>query len=549
KINGISDLRDESDRDGMRIVIELKKDAQPKVILNQLYVHTQLQTTFGSIMLSLVDGRPQTLPLKPILQQYVDHRRIVVRRRTEFDLAEAEKRAHILEGLKIALDHLDQVIALIRASKDTEAARAGLMKTFGLSEIQSNAILDMRLGRLVALERDKIEAEYLEVIKLIEELKSILANPRRILGIIKSEVLELKKKYGDERRTLIVPEEGEISLEDLIKDEDMVVTISHAGYIKRNPVSLFRAQRRGGKGLIGAKTREEDFVEHLFVASTHAYLLFLTNRGRCYWLKVHEIDQAGRAAKGRPIVNLIEIKSDERVTTVVPVRQFDDQHFLVMATRLGTIKKTLLSAYGNPRRAGINAIDLDEGDEMIEAAITDGTQDLILAKRQGKAIRFHEQEVRAMGRTAHGVKAVSLEGGDVVVSMVTVRRDATLLTITEHGYGKCSPVGDYRVSHRGGLGIITIKTTERNGNVVAVKEVVDTDQLMIMTTHGQLIRVPVKGISVIGRNTQGVRLINLDEGDLVSDVARVVIEDDNGVPGIEGEGEGEAGSNGDSADA
>jgi DNA gyrase subunit A len=549
RITGISDLRDESDRDGMRIVIELKKDSQPKVVLNQLYVHTQLQTTFGSIMLSLVDGRPQTLPLKAILEQYVEHRKIVVRRRTEFDLAEAEKRAHILEGLKIALDHLDQVIALIRASKDTEAARAGLMKTFGLSEIQSNAILDMRLGRLVALEREKIEAEYLEVIQLIEELKGILANPKKILSIIRGEVLDLKKKYGDERRTEIVPEEGEISLEDLIKDEDMVVTISHAGYIKRNPVSLFRAQRRGGKGLIGAKTREEDFVEHLFVASTHAYLLFLTNRGRCYWLKVHEIDQAGRAAKGRPIVNLIEIQREERVTTVVPVKQFDDQHYLVMATRLGTIKKTVLSAYGNPRRGGINAIDLDEGDEMIEAAITDGTQDLILAKREGKAIRFHEQEVRAMGRTAHGVKAVSLEEGDIVVSMVTVRRDATLLSITEHGYGKRSPVEDYRVSHRGGLGIITIKTTDRNGNVVAVKEVVDSDQLMIMTTHGQVIRVPVKGISLLGRNTQGVRLIHLDEGDLVSDVARVVAEDDGviGVPevdavgdnGSEDEGDGE----------
>ena len=538
KITGISDLRDESDRDGMRIVIELKRDAQPKVVLNQLYVHTQLQTTFGAIMLSLVDGRPQTLPLKDILEQYVTHRKIVVRRRTEFELAEAEKRAHILEGLKICLDHLDEVIALIRKSKDTEEARAGLMKKFGLSEIQSNAILDMRLGRLVALERAKIEAEYLEVIKLIEELKGILANPKKILAIIRAEVLDLKKKYGDERRTQIVPEEGEISLEDLIKDEDMVVTISHAGYIKRNPVSLFRAQRRGGKGLIGAKTKEEDFVEHLFVASTHAYLLFLTNRGRCYWLKVHEIDQAGRAAKGRPIVNLIEMNREERVTTVVPVKQFDDQHYLVMATRLGTIKKTLLSAYGNPRKAGINAIDLDEGDEMIEAAITDGTQDLILAKRHGKAIRFHEQEVRSMGRTAHGVKAVSLEGDDVVVSMVTVRRDATLLSITEHGYGKCSPVEEYRVSHRGGMGIITIKTTDRNGAVVAVKEVVESDQLMIMTSNGQLIRVPVKGISVLGRNTQGVRLINLDEGDKVTDVARVLAEDENGGaadPGDEGD--------------
>jgi DNA gyrase subunit A len=396
----------------------------------------------------------------------------------------------------------------------------------------------MRLGRLVALERDKIEQEYLEVIKLIERLRGILSSPKIILTIIRDEITELKKKYGDERRTDIVPEEGEISLEDLIKDEDMVVTISHAGYIKRNPVSLFRAQRRGGKGLIGARTKEEDFVEHLFVASTHAYLLFLTNRGRCYWLKVHEIDQAGRAAKGRPIVNLVEMNREERVTTVVPVKVFDDQHYLVMATRQGTIKKTLLSAYGNPRRGGINAIDLDEGDEMIEAAITDGQTDLILAKRQGKAIRFHEQEVRAMGRTAHGVKAVSLEEGDVVVSMVAVRRDARLLSITENGYGKASPIEDYRVSHRGGLGIITIKTTERNGQVVAVKEVVDSDQLMIMTSGGQVIRMPVKGISVIGRNTQGVRLINLDAGDKVSDVARVVIEDEAPVGDVGPEGNG-----------
>jgi DNA gyrase subunit A len=329
----------------------------------------------------------------------------------------------------------------------------------------------------------------------------------------------------------------------------MVVTISHAGYIKRNPVSLFRAQRRGGKGLIGAKTKEEDFVAHLFVASTHAYLLFLTNRGRCYWLKVHEIDQAGRAAKGRPIVNLIEIERDELVTAVVPVNQFDDQHYNVMATRLGTIKKTVLSAYGNPRRGGINAINHDEGDEMIEAAITDGSEDLILAKRLGKAIRFHEKEVRPLGRTSRGVKAVTLEEGDAVVSMVTVRREATLLSITEHGYGKCSPVEEYRVSHRGGMGIITIKTTDRNGPVVAVKEVVETDQLMIMTSHGQVIRVPVKGISVLGRNTQGVRLMNLDEGDRVSDVARVVAEDENGVDPLGAAGVADAGEDDGGAEA
>jgi DNA gyrase subunit A len=536
RVTGISDLRDESDRDGMRIVVELKKDANPKVVLNQLFVHSPLQTTFGAIMLALVKNRPQVMNLRTLVDQYIEHRREVVRRRTEFDLAEAERRAHVLEGLKIALDHLDAVIALIRASKDVETARQGLMTQFKLSEIQANAILEMRLQRLTALERTKIEQEYLELIKLIESLRSILASPQKMLGIIQDEVRRLKERYGDERRTQVVVEEGDIGYEDTIEQKDMVITISHAGYIKRQEITAYRSQRRGGKGVIGARTKEEDYIEHLFVANTHAYLLFLTDRGRCYWLKVHEIDQAGRMARGRPLVNHLEgLGRDERVQAVVTVKEFDDQHFLVCATRKGLIKKTVLSAYGNPRRGGINAVLLEEGDGLFEATITDGTQDIILAKKKGLAIRFHESEVRAMGRTAYGVKAVTLDDDeDEVVSMVGVRRQATLLAVTENGYGKRSEIADYRVSHRGGKGIITIKTTERNGAVVAVKEVVDGDELMIITRSGQLIRMPVRGISVMGRNTQGVRLVNLQsvEGELLPDavagVTRVVSEDEEG---------------------
>jgi DNA gyrase subunit A len=535
KVAGISDLRDESDRDGMRIVIELKKDANPKVVLNNLFVHTPLQSSVGAIMLALVDNRPQVLTLRAILDQYVRFRREVVRRRTEFELAEAERRAHVLEGLKIALDHLDAVIALIRSSKDVDTAREGLMREFKLSEIQANAILEMRLQRLTGLERDKIEKEYLEVIQLIEKLRSILASEKKMLAIIQDEVRHLREKFGDERRTQIVAEEGEINYEDTIEQKDMVITISHAGYIKRQEVSAYRAQRRGGKGVIGARTKDDDFIEHLFVANTHAYLLFLTDKGRCYWLKVHEIEQAGRMAKGRPLVNHLEgLGREEKVQAVVAVKQFDEQHYLVCATRKGLIKKTVLSAYGNVRKAGINAVLLEEDDALIDAIITDGTQDIILAKRKGLAIRFHENEVRPMGRTAYGVKAVTLDDAeDVVVSMVGVKRQATLLAVTENGYGKRSELAEYRVSHRGGKGIITIKTTDRNGNIVAVKEVVDGDELMIITRQGQMIRMPVKGISVIGRNTQGVRLVNLSETgegellpDVVSGVTRVVTEDD-----------------------
>jgi DNA gyrase subunit A len=537
KVQGIRDLRDESDRDGMRIVIELKNDANPKVVLNQLFVHSPLQSTFGAIMLALVDNRPRVMNLRELLDQYVMHRQIVVRRRTEFDLAEAERRAHILEGLKIALDHLDEVIALIRRSADVDTARNGLMTQFKLSEIQANAILEMRLSRLTGLERKKVEEEYLEIIKLIEILRGILASPTKILGIIKDEVARLKQKYGDERRTQVVTEEGEISLEDTIEQKDMVITISHAGYIKRQEISSYRSQRRGGKGVIGARTKEEDFIEHLFVASTHSYLLFLTDRGRCYWLKVHEIEQAGRMARGRPLVNHLEgLSRDERVQAVVAVKEFDDKHYLVCATRKGLIKKTLLSAYGNPRRGGINAVLLEEGDGLFEAIVTDGTQDILLAKKKGLSIRFHESEVRAMGRTAYGVKAVTLDDEqDEVVSLVGIRRQATLLAVTENGYGKRSEISEYRVSHRGGKGIITIKTTDRNGPVVAVKEVVDGDELMIITKQGQLIRMPVQGISVIGRNTQGVRLVNLAQAgeggellpDAVAGVTRVVGEEDD----------------------
>ena len=537
RIAGISDLRDESDRDGMRIVVELKKDANPKVVLNQLFVHTPLQSSIGAILLALVDNRPQVLTLRGLLDEYVRHRREVVRRRTEYDLAEAEKRAHVLEGLKIALDHLDAVIALIRGSRDPETARAGLMANFKLSELQATAILEMRLQRLTGLERDKIQQEYLELIQLIESLRSILASDAKMLAIIQDEVRRLKQRFGDERRTQIVAEEGDIQYEDTIEQKDMVITISHAGYVKRQEISSYRAQRRGGKGVIGARTKEDDFLEQLFIANTHAYLLFLTDKGRCYWLKVHEIEPAGRMAKGRPLVNHLEgMGRDERVQAVVAVKQFDDQHNLVCATRKGLVKKTVLSAYGNVRKAGINAVLLEEGDALIEAIVTDGTQDLILAKKKGLAIRFHESEVRPMGRTAYGVKAVTLDDAeDEVVSMVGVKRQATLLAVTEHGYGKRSEIAEYRVSHRGGKGIITIKTTERNGNVVAVKEVVDGDELMLITRQGQLIRMPVKGISVLGRNTQGVRLVNLaspEQGgellpDTVAAVTRVVSEDDD----------------------
>jgi DNA gyrase subunit A len=535
-IEGISDLRDESDRDGMRIVLELKKEAPAEIVLNQLFKHTQMQTTFGVIMLALVDGQPQVLTLKQLLSHFIDHRHDVVTKRTQFELKKAEHRAHILEGLKIALDHIDAVIKLIRASKTPEDAKVGLMEKFKLSEIQAQAILDMRLQRLTGLEREKVEQEYLDVIKLIEKLKGILASKPKRMNIIKEELLELKKKYGDERRTEIKEEEEEFTIEDLIAEEDMVITITHSGYMKRLSVTSYKRQGRGGRGVIGIETKEEDFVEHLFIASTHHYILFFTPKGRCYWIKVHEIPVGGRLAKGKPVVNMLDLGEEEKIAAFVPVREFDDEHFVVMATRNGVIKKTRLSAFSNPRRGGINAMNIPEKDDLIEVKITDGSCDIALGTKEGQAIRFHEDKVRDMGRAAYGVRGINLAKDDWVIGMVVVKRDTTLLSVTENGYGKRSSISDYRVTNRGGKGIINIKATERNGKVVTIKEVVDEDELMLITQKGIIIRQPVKQIKVIGRNTQGVKLINLDSGDKVVDVARVVKSEENNDKGQNAEG-------------
>ena len=521
-IEGIADLRDESDREGMRIVIELRKEAPAEIILNQLYKHTQMQDTFGAILLALVDGQPKILTLKEVLTLFLEHRHEVITRRTQFELEQAEKRAHILEGLKIALDHIDAIIKLIRASKSPVEAKSGLMKKFKLSELQAQAILDMRLQRLTQLERKKVEDEYLELIKLIAKLKGILESKAQRMQIIKEELSELKKKYSDLRRTEIREEEEEFTIEDLIAEEDMVITVTHSGYIKRLGVSSYRRQSRGGRGVIGIETKEKDFVEHLFIASTHDYILFFTDKGRCYWVKVYEIPQGGRLAKGKPIVNLLELKPDENISAFVPVGKFDENLFVVMATRNGVIKKTSLSAFSNPRRVGINAMGIPEDDQLIEARITDGTCDILMATRLGQAIRFPEGKVRAMGRSAYGVRGIALGKKDRVVGMVVIKRDTSLLVVTENGYGKRSNVSDYRITNRGGKGIINVRVSERNGPVVEVKTVEDQDELMLITSKGIIIRQPVKQIKVIGRSTQGVKLMNLDAGDKVKDVARVI---------------------------
>lgn len=524
KIEGITEVRDESDKDGLRVVVELRKDAQAHVILNQLYHHTQMQVTFGVIMLALVDGAPAVLNLKQMLQHFIDFRHDVVVRRTKFDLDKAEKRAHILEGLKIALDHIDEIIELIKKSRDPETAKNGLMRRFKLSEIQAQAILDMRLQRLTGLERKKIEQEYLETIKLINQLKAILASKSKRMQIIKDELLSLKEKYGDERRTEIIRKIEEFSIEDMIAEEDMVITISHFGFIKRFPVSGYRRQSRGGTGSSGATTKEDDFIEHLFVASTRQYLLIFTNRGRCYWLKVHEIPQAGKGSKGRSIVNLINIGSDEKIAAIVNVRQFDDEHFVVMVTKKGLVKKTVLSAFGNPRKGGINAINIRSEDDLIDAKITDGSQEIVLGTYFGKAIRFLESDVRDMGRQATGVSGITLAKGDYVVGMVTARSDTTLLVITEKGFGKRTPLKEYRLTKRGGKGIVTVNTTDRVGKMVSIKDVGEDDDVMIITTSGNVIRQSVKKIRETGRATQGIRLIKLTEKDQIADVARIVKE-------------------------
>jgi DNA gyrase subunit A len=526
KIEGISDLRDESDREGMRIVIELKRDAQSTIVLNQLYKHTPMQTTFGVIMLALVGIEPRVLTIKGLLSEYVNFRHEVVLRRTRFDLETAEKRAHILEGYKIALSNIDAVIDLIKKSPTVEAARDALMRRFKLSEIQATAILNLTLQRLTGLERKKIDDEYLEVIKRIEHYKAILASYSMQMGIIKEELAEVKEKYGDPRRTEIMDAVADLDVEDLIAEEDMVISISHGGYIKRTPVTLYRRQRRGGKGVMAMETKEEDFVEHLFVASTHDYILFFTNIGKCYWKKVHELPEAGRYSKGKAFANLLDLEKIERITAFVSTKDFPPDRFLVMATAQGVIKKTELSSFSHPRKGGIIAISLDEGDTLIDARLTDGTNDIVLAKSGGKAVRFHEQDVRSMGRSARGVRGVSLEADDLVVGMVVIAREGTLLVVSENGYGKRSPISEYRVTRRGGKGIITLRCTEKIGKLVAIKEVVDEDELLIMSQGGVAIRVPIKGVSVIGRATQGVRLINLGEGDKVVDVARVVTEEE-----------------------
>jgi DNA gyrase subunit A len=528
KLEGISDLRDESDRDGMRIVIELKRDAVPLVVLNNLFKHTPMQTTFGAIMLALADGVPKVMNLKELLQRFIDHRHNVITRRTRFDLGKAEEREHVLEGLKICVDNIDAVIAIIRGAATTEEAGEQLRARFTLSERQSAAILDMRLAKLTGLEREKLEEELKELQALIAELKAILASRPKRFGILKEELTEIAAQFGDERRTQIVADQGHFSVEDLIAEEDMVITVSHTNYIKRIPVSTYRRQRRGGRGLNGMGTKEDDWVEHLFIASTHDYLMFFTEHGQVYWLKVYDVPQGGRAARGKPIVNCIQVKTDERIASLVPVRQFADDKYLLFATRNGTVKKTVLSAYGNVRATGINAINIEDGDQLIDVQVTDGTNDIVLATRHGMSIRFHEKDVREMGRATTGVKGVELEAQDAVIGMVVVRREATLLVVAEHGLGKRSELGDYRVQHRGGKGIITLKRTDRTGEVVALKEVIPDDELMVITRGGVIIRLPVNDIRVIGRNTQGVKIINLDEGDTVQDVARVVNEEEGG---------------------
>ncbi|MGD0950008.1 MAG: DNA gyrase subunit A [Candidatus Binatia bacterium] len=527
RIDGISDLRDESDREGMRIVIELKKDANPDIVLNQLYKLTPMQESFGIIMLAIVDGRPKLLTLKDALKVFIDHRKDVVVRRTMYELRKAEERLHILDGLKIALANLDAVITLIRQAQSPAVAKTGLMQRFHLSDLQAQAILDMRLQRLTGLEREKILEEHAETTRQIARYKEILADEREVYKIITAELQEVRRLHGDERRTQIVDETTEISIEDMIVEEDMVVTISHEGYIKRNAVALYRAQRRGGRGKIGASTKEEDFVEDLFVASTHSYILFFTTTGKVFWLKVHELPQAGRAARGKAIVNLLNLEKDEKISAFLPVREFQEGRYVVFATAKGTVKKTDLMAYANPRRSGIIAISLDEGDAVIGVRLTDGHQEIILSTRMGQAIRFKEEEVRPMGRGAGGVRGITLEQGDSVVGMAVVSPGATLLAVAEKGYGKRTEMDEYRLQSRGGKGIITMKTTEKTGAVVGVRMVSDDDDIMLVTDGGKVIRTPVKGISVIGRNTQGVRLIDLAEGERVVGVARLAEKEED----------------------
>ncbi len=523
RIEGISDIRDESDRDGMRIVIELKKAEIPLILLNQLYKHTQMQNTFGVIMLALVNNRPEVLTLKQILVAFLEHRREVVIRRTAYDLRKAEERAHILEGLQIALEHLDAIIALIRGSASPDVAKTQLVAQFPLSEIQAAAILDMRLQRLTQLERDKLAQELEDLKAKIASLKAILGSEDLVRTVIKDELIAIQETYQDDRRTQIIPQEAEINIEDLIADEEMAVTISHAGYIKRHPVSEYRAQRRGGKGKIGMGVKEEDFVEKLFTASTHDYILFFTDAGKVYWLKVHEIPEASRTSKGKAMVNLLTLASEEKVTTTLPVREFRDDLYVVMATRRGIIKKTELSAYGHPRQGGIIALTLEEGDKLIGVDITDGNRDILLGTKEGIVIRFREKDVRPMGRTARGVRGISLNETNQVIGMTTITPDgdASILTVTERGFGKRSLATEYRTQSRGGRGVISVKVTEKNGQAVSFHQVNDTDEIMVITAEGKILRTKMDNLRDIGRNSQGVRLIDMEDTDRVVGVAKL----------------------------
>jgi len=531
KIDGITDIRDESDKDGMRIILELRREVEPQIVINYLYKHTQLEVTFGIITLALVHGRPRVLTLKEVLFQYIEHRKEIIRRRTKFELDRALKRAHILEGLKIAIKFLDKVIKTIRAAKNVATAKEELMKKFDFSSEQAQAILEMQLQRLTALERDKIEAEYLELIKKIELYKSILASDKKVEGIIKEELVEIKKKYGDERRTEIAGEVEDLEVEDLIAEEDMVVTISNAGYIKRLSTSAYRKQRRGGKGVTAMETRDEDFIKHLFVASTKEYLLIFTNKGRVHWLKVYEIPMAGRQAKGKAIINILSMEQGEQIASVIPVKEFSEGKSLVMCTKLGLIKKTELSQFSNPRKGGIIGINLEKDDALIDTEIAEGEKEILLAVRSGKSIRFKAKQVRDMGRQAKGVKGVTLIKKDEVISMAVVsslmnKTQTTLLTVTSGGFAKRTSLDDYRLQSRGGKGIINIKTTSKNGEAIGVLVIEPQDEILVVTQKGMIVRCPVKDIRQTGRNTQGVRLINLEKGDVVASIAKVVAKDE-----------------------
>ncbi len=522
EIEGLTDLRDESDRSGMRIVIELKRDINPNILLNQLYKRTQLQDSFGVINLVLVDNEPRVLGLRDLIRHYLDHQREIITRRTRFDLQKAEDRAHIVEGLRIALDHIDEVIKVIRSSRTVEIARTALMSNFGLSERQAQAILDMRLQSLTGLQRDKLEEEYAELQKTIAHYRELLADPAKIMGVVKEELLVIKEKYADPRRTEIARNEEEISIEDLIADEDIVVTITHRGYIKRLPVTTYKSQRRGGKGITGISTKDEDFVEHFFITATHDHILFFTNQGRVFQLRGFDIPEASRQARGIAIINLLQLNPEEKVNAFIPVKGFGDDQYLLMCTDNGVVKKTALSEYANNRRSGLIGINLDEGDELIEVRLTDGTREIIIFTRHGQALRCSETEIRPMGRTTRGVKGINLRAGDKVVGMDVIRDNAELLVITEHGYGKRTPFNQYRVQSRGGIGIKTLNRTEKTGEVIGGGVVYPEHELMLINASGLIIRVTVNGISSIGRNTQGVKIMHVEEEDRVVAVARVV---------------------------